>query len=38
VRRARSGEVTARRQGQPKGSKLDAHATLSYGGNWVMTV
>ena len=26
VRRARSGEVTARRQGQPKGSKLDAHA------------
>ena len=23
VRRARSGEATARRQGQPKGSKLD---------------
>ncbi|PVE25782.1 hypothetical protein DC522_03140 [Microvirga sp. KLBC 81] len=28
VRRARSGEVTARRQGQPKGSKLDAHAAF----------
>lgn len=28
VRRARSGEVSARRQGQPKGSKLDAHATF----------
>ena len=27
VRRARSGEVSARRQGQPKGSKLDPHAT-----------
>ncbi len=26
VRRARAGERTARRQGQPKGSKLDAHA------------
>ena len=26
VRRARDGERTARRQGQPKGSKLDAHA------------
>ena len=29
VRRAREGgEVTARRQGQPKGSKLDAHAAF----------
>ncbi len=28
VRRARSGEVAARRQGQPKGSKLDAHAAF----------
>ena len=28
VRRARSGEVTARRQGQPKGSKLDPHAAF----------
>lgn len=28
VRRARSGEVTARRQGQPKGSKLDVHAAF----------
>ena len=28
VRRARSGEVTARRQGQPKGSKLDLHAAF----------
>src|SRR5215211_467588 len=28
VRCARSGEVTARRQGQPKGSKLDAHAAF----------
>ncbi len=29
VRRARQGgEVTARRQGQPKGSKLDAHAAF----------
>jgi transposase len=26
VRRARAGERTARRQGQPKGSKLDPHA------------
>ena len=26
VRRARSGESKARRQGQPQGSKLDAHA------------
>jgi transposase len=26
VRRARAGERTARRQGQPKGSKLDAYA------------
>jgi transposase len=26
--RARSGEVNARRQGQPKGSKLDAHAAF----------
>lgn len=26
VRRARDGERTARRQGQPKGSKLDPHA------------
>jgi transposase len=28
VRCARSGEVTARRQGQPKGSKLNAHAAF----------
>ena len=28
VRRARSGERAARRQGQPKGSKLDAHAAF----------
>ncbi len=28
VRRARSGEVAARRQGQPKGSKLDGHAAF----------
>ena len=28
VRRARSGEVAARRQGQPRGSKLDAHAAF----------
>ena len=28
VRRARSGEVTARRQGQPRGSKLDPHAAF----------
>jgi transposase len=28
VRRARSGEVAARRQGQPKGSKLDANAAF----------
>jgi transposase len=28
VRRARSGEVAARRQGQPEGSKLDAHAAF----------
>ncbi len=29
VRRAREGgEVTARRQGQPRGSKLDAHAAF----------
>ena len=28
VRRARSGEATARRQGPPKGSKLDAHAAF----------
>ena len=28
VRRARSGEATARRQGQPRGSKLDAHAAF----------
>ncbi len=26
IRRARAGEWTARRQGQPKGSKLDPHA------------
>ncbi|WP_457093913.1 IS630 family transposase [Microvirga sp. P5_D2] len=28
VRRARSGEVAARRQGQPRSSKLDAHAAF----------
>jgi transposase len=28
VRRARSGEMTARRQGQPRGSRLDAHAAF----------
>ena len=28
VRRARSGEVAARRQGQPRGSKLDVHAAI----------
>ena len=28
VRRARSGESKARRQGEPKGSKLDAHAAF----------
>jgi transposase len=28
VRRARAGEVSARRQGQPKGSKLDAHTAF----------
>jgi len=28
VRRAQSGEANARRQGQPKGSKLDAHAAV----------
>ncbi len=28
VRRARSGEATARRQGQPKGSKLNAQAAF----------
>lgn len=28
VRRARSGEIAARRQGQPRGSKLDAHAAF----------
>src|SRR5919107_1492539 len=28
VRRARFGEAAARRQGQPKGSKLDAHAAF----------
>ena len=31
VRRARDGERTARRQGQPKGSKLDAHAEYLLG-------
>lgn len=31
VRRARSGETVARRQGQPKGSKLDAHAEFLLG-------
>ena len=32
VRRARAtGETTARRQGQPKGSKLDAHAAFLLG-------
>lgn len=31
VRRARSGETAARRQGQPKGSKLDAHAEFLLG-------
>ena len=32
VRRARdSGETTARRQGQPKGSKLDAHEAFLLG-------
>lgn len=31
VRRARSGETAARRQGQPKGSKLDAHAEYLLG-------
>ena len=31
VRRAREGERTARRQGQPKGSKLDPHAAYLLG-------
>ena len=31
VRRARDGERTARRQGQPKGSKLDPHAAYLLG-------
>ncbi len=31
VRRARSGERTARRQGQPKGSKLDPHSAYLLG-------
>jgi len=28
LRRARAGEMSARRQGQPKGSKLDVHAAF----------
>ena len=31
VRRARDGERTARRQGQPRGSKLDPHADFLLG-------